>query len=90
MISMAPQIGVASADYWHREVLRDIRIKSDIGRYRIKMRFDEHSFPDGKNTTPRTFDLGVTIGDEQYPGSASLGPDDLRVFWNRWRCWRGG
>ena len=36
MISIAPQIGGTSADYWHREVLRDIRIKSDIGRYRVR------------------------------------------------------
>ncbi|MFV2069648.1 MAG: FMN-binding glutamate synthase family protein, partial [Pirellulales bacterium] len=36
MITKAPDIFVSSSDYWHREIVKDIRTKSDIGRYRVR------------------------------------------------------
>jgi len=36
MIQKAPQAATNPGDYWHREIIRDIRIKSEIGRYRVR------------------------------------------------------
>ena len=36
MIQHSSPIPVSPTDYWHREVLKDIRAKSEIGRYRVR------------------------------------------------------
>jgi glutamate synthase domain-containing protein 2 len=36
MIQKAPQVAIKPGDYWQREIIRDIRTKSQIGRYRVR------------------------------------------------------
>ena len=36
MADKAPDVHIKQADYWDREILRDIRIKAQIGRYRVR------------------------------------------------------
>lgn len=59
-------------------------LRDSVGRYRLKFEFDRSLFPDDENSLPRSLDLSVLVGSEAYPGSASLGPDDLCVRGKNW------
>ncbi|MGE3164319.1 MAG: hypothetical protein AB7O52_05405 [Planctomycetota bacterium] len=60
-------------------------LKGSVGRYRLQVRFDPESFPDGDLTTPRGLDLEVLVGGPGYPGFVSLDEEDLEVGSNVWR-----
>lgn len=60
-------------------------LKASVGRFHLAARFDRTLLPAGVSTTPRTLEAAVTIGQEQYPGSDSLGPAQLDVRGIQWR-----
>jgi hypothetical protein len=60
-------------------------LKASVGRYQLTAKFPATVLPNGADTTPRTLDVAVTLGQEQYPGSELLGPYDLTVANKRWR-----
>jgi hypothetical protein len=64
-------------------------LKASVGRYRITVKFPVTVLPNGVHTTPRTLDLSATIGQEGYPGAASLDAHDFRVRGDTWMSEHG-
>ncbi|HVP11268.1 MAG TPA: thrombospondin type 3 repeat-containing protein, partial [Phycisphaerae bacterium] len=75
-------ITVAGAQ--HRTIAAGDHLKASVGRYRITAKFSSTILPDGVHTTPRTLDLSATVGQEAYPGTSSLGPENFRVCGDTW------
>ena len=59
-------------------------LKGSVGRFCIETDFDGSQFSNGAATTPLRLDLSITIGAQEFPGGASLGPDDLMIDDNEW------
>ncbi len=70
-------------------VLVGDHLKGSVGRFRLEASFDGALFPAGSGTLPRTLAMDVTVGSQAYPGSTSLGPDDLRVKQDNWQEAKG-
>jgi hypothetical protein len=68
-----------------RGILVGNHLKGPGGRFCLEGRFDGASFPAGAETMPRKLDLNLTVGVEAYPGSASLGPEDIELKNDKWR-----
>jgi len=64
-------------------------LKEAVGRFKLEAKFDGALFPDGVATLPRTLDLAVSVGVEEYPGSRSLGPVELEVKADKWETKKG-
>lgn len=62
-------------------------LTASLGRFTMKVKFDETLLPDGAMTMPVQIDLGMTIGNEGYPGDAVCGPDQFIVTECHWRTW---
>ncbi|GMU33544.1 MAG: thrombospondin type 3 repeat-containing protein [Planctomycetia bacterium] len=59
-------------------------LRASVGKFHISANFNKANYPDLVDTTPRTLELGVSVGSEAYPGSDSLGPADFTVIQKRW------
>lgn len=54
------------------------------GTFRIEGRFDTALFPDRAATSPRTVDLSLLVGAQEYPGTAGLDGSQLNVRGKKW------
>ncbi|HWL92574.1 MAG TPA: thrombospondin type 3 repeat-containing protein [Phycisphaerae bacterium] len=61
-------------------------LTNSVGSFKIESKFNAAQFPNGKNTLPRTLEAAMTIGEEEYDGSDSMGPTELQIQGNRWRA----
>jgi Bacterial surface protein, Ig-like domain/HYR domain/NHL repeat len=61
-------------------------LKESVGRFKLEAKFDGALFPNEETTLPRTLDLAVSVGAEEYPGFRSLGPIELKVKGDKWEA----
>lgn len=59
-------------------------LKASVGRYRLEARFSAALLPNGAATLPRTAALNVTIGAQEYPGTAIVECEMHQTNEHRW------
>lgn len=55
------------------------RLKAPVGRYRADLTFDGALVAKGVATAPRSVGGSMSVGDEEHPGAATVGSEDLTV-----------
>jgi len=60
-------------------------LSASVGRFRLNAKFNGASLPQGADSLPRTLNLSVKVGTEEYPGSDSLNASELKKEGCRWR-----
>ncbi len=65
-------------------------LRASVGRYALKLRLDPSLLPAGSATMPRMLDLGLTIGDQAYPGFDTVADPTLRLRNDKWKTNCGG